>query len=97
MQVLEAAHICGYMGPQTNDIQNGLLLRADLHTLYDRALIAIDPATHAVSIAPELRESEYASLEGHLLRIPKNPQHRPSREALQIHWMHVRRLRDMQS
>ncbi|SAL49186.1 hypothetical protein AWB73_05076 [Caballeronia turbans] len=96
-QVLEAAHICGYMGPETNDVRNGLLLRADLHTLYDRALIAIDPLTHEVSIAPALRESEYASLEGRLLRLPKHPQQRPSREALQIHWMHVRSIREGQS
>ncbi|KXU95023.1 HNH endonuclease [Caballeronia megalochromosomata] len=95
--VLEAAHICGYMGPETNDVRNGLLLRADLHTLYDRMLIAIDPATHEVSIDPELRESEYASLEGHLLRLPKHPRQQPSREALQIHWMHVRSIRERQS
>ncbi|GJH11730.1 hypothetical protein CBA19CS11_22850 [Caballeronia novacaledonica] len=96
-QVLEAAHICGYMGPETNDVRNGLLLRADLHTLYDRMLIAIDPATHEVSIAPELRESEYASLEGRALRLPKHPGQRPSPEALQIHWMHVRSIRERQS
>jgi hypothetical protein len=96
-QVLEAAHICGYMGPETNDVRNGLLLRADLHTLYDRMLIAIDPATHEVSIAPELRESEYASLEGRLLRLPKHPEQRPSAEALQIHWMHVRSIQERQS
>lgn len=95
--VLEAAHICGYMGPKTNDVRNGLLLRADLHTLYDRMLIAIDPATHEVSIAPELRESEYASLEGRLLRLPKHPEQRPSAEALQIHWMHVRSIQEGQS
>ncbi|CAL8473802.1 HNH endonuclease [Caballeronia sp. S22] len=95
--VLEAAHICGYMGPETNDVRNGLLLRADLHTLYDRMLIAIDPATHEVSIAPELRESEYASLEGRALRLPKHPGQRPSPEALQIHWMHVRSIRERQS
>lgn len=45
-EILEAAHICRYLGAQTNVVQNGLLLRADLHTLYDRALIAIGPATH---------------------------------------------------
>lgn len=33
--VLEAAHVTPYLGPETNDITNGLLLRADLHTLLD--------------------------------------------------------------
>lgn len=95
--VLEAAHICGYMGPQTNHVRNGLLLRADLHTLYDRALIAIDPESRRVSIAPELKGTEYASLAGHPLRLPDDPRHRPSPEALHIHWMHVRSIWERQS
>jgi hypothetical protein len=32
--LLEAAHITSYLGPDTNSITNGLLLRADLHTLW---------------------------------------------------------------
>jgi putative restriction endonuclease len=90
--VLEAAHICRYMGQETNVVQNGLLLRADLHTLYDRALIAIDPATHEVSVAPQLKGSEYASLAGRSLRLPSKPQSRPSSEALLTHWTLVRSI-----
>lgn len=33
VDLLEAAHIRPYRGPHTNHIQNGLLLRADIHTL----------------------------------------------------------------
>ncbi|AQG99031.1 HNH endonuclease [Burkholderia sp. KK1] len=95
--VLEAAHICGYMGPETNDVRNGLLLRADLHTLYDRALIAIDPDSHEVWIAPELSETDYAWLAGHSLRLPNDPRCQPSRAALHTHWMHVRTIREQQS
>ncbi len=95
--VLEAAHICGYMGTETNDVRNGLLLRADLHTLYDRMLITIDPATYEVSISPELKGSEYAALAGKRLRLPKDPKSQPSRDALLTHWMHVHSLREMQS
>ena len=39
LQVLEAAHITPYLGAETNHISNGLLLRSDLHTLWDRGLI----------------------------------------------------------
>ncbi|EKS67570.1 MULTISPECIES: HNH endonuclease signature motif containing protein [Caballeronia] len=95
--VLEAAHICGYMGTETNDVRNGLLLRADLHTLYDRMLITIDPATYEVSISPELKGSEYAALAGKRLRPPKDPKSQPSRDALLTHWMHVHSLREMES
>ena len=43
--VLEAAHIRPYRGPESNALPNGLLLRADIHTLFDLALLAIDPAS----------------------------------------------------
>jgi putative restriction endonuclease len=35
VEALEAAHISPYKGDHTNDVTNGLLLRADLHTLFD--------------------------------------------------------------
>ncbi len=53
-------------------VSNGLLLRADLHTLYDRALIAIDPHDFRVIVAPELKDSKYAYLEGRRLRLPND-------------------------
>lgn len=40
--VLEAAHDIGYKGPKTNRPQNRLLLRSDLHTLFDLRLVAVD-------------------------------------------------------
>jgi putative restriction endonuclease len=40
--LLEAAHIQPYRGSHTNHIQNGLLLRSDIHTLFDCRMIAID-------------------------------------------------------
>lgn len=53
-QALEAAHIIPYRGLETNTTSNGLLLRADLHTLFDLNLITIDPQTMKVLIAPKL-------------------------------------------
>lgn len=44
-EALEAAHIFGYLGTETNVVTNGLLLRSDLHTLYDLGMIAIDPTS----------------------------------------------------
>ena len=32
-----------YKGEETNHVQNGILLRGDIHTLFDCGLIAIDP------------------------------------------------------
>lgn len=97
VDVLEAAHITRYLGPKTNDVRNGLLLRADLHTLYDRLLIAIDPMTHEVWVAPQLKGSEYSELEGRVLRLPANPLHRPSSHALLTHWLLVQSDRERES
>ena len=54
-QCLEAAHIAGYSGPRSNDIGNGILLRADLHCLFDAGLIGFNPKTKAVTIASKIR------------------------------------------
>jgi hypothetical protein len=40
---LEAAHLRPYRGPDSNTVTNGLLLRADIHTLLDLRLLAPDP------------------------------------------------------
>jgi len=50
---LDAAHIVPYKGPQTNTLGNGLLLRSDIHTLFDRGLLTITP-TALVRLHPSL-------------------------------------------
>lgn len=43
VDILEAAHIDAYRNDSHNHISNGLLLRSDIHTLYDLNHLAIDP------------------------------------------------------
>jgi hypothetical protein len=45
IDILEAAHIKPYRGKKDNHPSNGLLLRADIHTLFDLNLLGIDPET----------------------------------------------------
>lgn len=71
---LEAAHIVPYLGGHTNVRANALLLRADLHTLFDRGLIEIDPQSFRVTIARPLRKSCLAELHGTLVRFPDDGQ-----------------------
>lgn len=80
--VLEGAHIKPYLGPYTNVVVNGVLLRADLHTLFDLGLLAIHPDDLTISIAPPLRTSAYGRLHGSSLRVPANRRHRPDITAL---------------
>jgi putative restriction endonuclease len=71
-EVLEAAHIYPYHGHQTNLIENGLLLRSDIHRLFDLCLITISPETLEVLISPSLKESVYYEFHGRKLAFIKN-------------------------
>jgi putative restriction endonuclease len=82
---LEACHIVPYQGPATNDISNGLLLRADIHTLFDLGLIGVEPEQMTVVLSSRLGDSAYSLMGNVVLRIPRDDSMRPSREALRRH------------
>jgi hypothetical protein len=84
LHVLEAAHIAPYRGDKDNHPENGLLLRADLHTLFDLDLIGIEPSTLAVYFNPEFDSEEYMELRGRVLHFPDGA--RPSKDALLLRW-----------
>lgn len=81
---LEAAHIVPYQGPGTNHPSNGLILRADLHTLFDLGLLAVDHETLAILVASRLDGTEYEVLRGQVLRLAPG-RTSPSKEALSVH------------
>jgi hypothetical protein len=82
--VLEAAHIFPYRGDATNHVTNGLLLRADLHTLFDLGLFAIDERG-TVILSKALKNGSYAWLATAKIRWPAKGGSRPSAEALLWH------------
>ncbi len=82
---LEAAHIRPYSGGGTFDISNGLLLRADIHTLFDLSFIAIDTKTMTVIIASALEGTTYSKFAGKRLRFPKGTVQIPDKDALDEH------------
>jgi hypothetical protein len=84
--ILEAAHLTPYLGPHTNSINNGLLLRADIHTLWDLGLIAIDPNLMTVAVSPVLHDPSYQALAGALVFQPVAMASRVSRQALAQQW-----------
>ncbi len=83
---LEAAHIFPYLGVDTNHVKNGLLLRADIHTLFDLYLISIDPVTNKVVISSSLLNTCYKELNGKPLKYPKDYVASPSPEAFACHY-----------
>lgn len=82
---LEAAHIVPYKGPQTNHPANGLLLRADMHDLFDLGLIAVDTDRMRLRLATELEGTKYEQYEGVRLWVPRESEAQPSIEALDMH------------
>jgi hypothetical protein len=84
--VLEAAHLHPYRGPHTNVVTNGLLLRADIHTLLDYKLWAPDPSTRAITTSKSLNNTPYGELSGQLISEPISPASRPSDSALDRVW-----------
>jgi hypothetical protein len=85
LAVLEAAHITPYLGPETNHITNGILLRSDLHTLWDSHLVYINPKTFHVVVHSSLRSSEYGSFHNRPCNSPKREDRKPSILALKQH------------
>lgn len=95
LPVLDAAHIQPYADGGAHEITNGLLLRADLHRLYDAGYVTVTP-DYEFRVSPALRD-EYANgriyydlehtLRAHraTIRLPANPAHRPDRDRLAWH------------
>ncbi|MBW4559996.1 MAG: HNH endonuclease [Mojavia pulchra JT2-VF2] len=83
LDVLEAAHISPYRGTDDNHPDNGLLLRADLHTLFDLNLLGINPESLEVKFHPKVLQTHYQKLDGRKLICS---QYQPSQSALVSRW-----------
>ena len=83
---LQAAHIVPVSSKGRHHVQNGLLLRADIHNLFDRGLLTIDD-TYTINLHHSIRSSViYKSLHGKKLAvIPAVSAHRPSTKSLVKH------------
>jgi HNH endonuclease len=79
--LLEAAHIVPYQGKKTNHISNGLLLRADIHTLFDLNRLTINSDLEVV-VSTSLKGTEYGQYQGKKLAVPAPRSQRPSRAAV---------------
>jgi putative restriction endonuclease len=73
---LDAAHIQPHLGPASNHIQNGLLLRADLHRLYDAGYVTVTPDLR-LEVSGRLRDDFengrlYYAMAGRQIAVPSN-------------------------
>ena len=80
--VLQAAHITPYFGRKSQLVTNGLLLRADLHLLFDNDLLAVDPDDMRVVVSRSLETTGYSAFDGTKQRLPAAKNCWPSEERL---------------
>lgn len=80
--VLDAAHIIPYSEEGITEESNGLLLRADIHNLFDDGLIYIDPKTMKIIVDDVLKSTEYWKYNGTPLN-SRNDGSNPSKQSLQ--------------
>jgi putative restriction endonuclease len=89
LPALEAAHIKPYRLGGEHDPRNGLLLRRDIHALFDAGYVTVTPE-HKFEVSQRIREEfengrEYYALHGRGLEPPTKPIYRPDDQALTWH------------
>lgn len=81
---LVAAHILPVKNKGRHSVNNGLLLRADLHNLFDSGLISID-RTYKVHVSSLVRDKKYRKFNGKKLKLPSSRRLWPDPIALNRH------------
>ncbi|WP_336514914.1 HNH endonuclease [Pollutibacter soli] len=80
-ELLEAAHIQPYINKNSNHIRNGILLRVDIHRLYDNGLLYIDEE-YVINVSPLVLDPYYQSFNGTKITLPARIANHPSKQAL---------------
>ena len=88
IEVIDVAHIVPYFGLESDEIQNAIPLRADLHRLFDRGLLSIEyePSEKLyISKVHDFVANDYADFHNSKVNVPEAPLSKPSKPALKIH------------
>jgi putative restriction endonuclease len=89
LPALEAAHIRPYSEGGAHDAQNGILLRRDIHSLFDAGYVTVTPELR-FEVSRRIREEfengrDYYSLHGQQVSVPLSPNQQPDAAALNWH------------
>lgn len=89
LPALEAAHIKPYADNGKHQVSNGLLLRSDIHRLFDRGYVTVTPELR-FEVGRKLKEDfengkSYYGLHGKYVHPPARPADRPDSELLAWH------------
>ncbi|MBN1369687.1 MAG: HNH endonuclease [Dehalococcoidaceae bacterium] len=89
LPALDAAHIKPYSESGGHTINNGILMRRDLHALFDRGYITINPALE-IEVSRRIKEEyengrDYYRLHGNKIHVPAKAVYQPSRDYIEWH------------
>ena len=92
LPALEAAHIRPYGDGGVHEARNGLLLRRDIHSLFDAGYVTVTPEFH-FEVSRRIREEfdngkHYYALHGQRIFVPESASQRPDAGALSWHNEH---------
>ena len=92
LPALEAAHIRPYADGGVHEARNGLLLRRDIHSLFDAGYVTVTPELR-FEVSGRIREEfdngiHYYALHGQTIDLPEVLNHRPDPAALSWHNEH---------
>jgi putative restriction endonuclease len=95
LPALEAAHIRPYGDGGAHEAQNGLLLRRDIHSLFDAGYVTVTPDLR-FEVSRRIKEEfdngrHYYELHGQTIHAPEDALRRPDAEALRWHNEHAYR------
>jgi putative restriction endonuclease len=95
LPALEAAHIRPYSDGGEHEARNGLLLRRDIHSLFDAGYVTVTPDLH-FEVSRRIKEEfengrHYYELHGKPIRPPDDALSRPDPQALRWHNEHAYR------
>lgn len=87
--VLQASHIKPFADVREHEVRNGIALRSDIHTLFDRGYVTVTP-DHTFRVSARLRDDfsngrVYYDYDGQVIRLPRDADLRPSAEYLEWH------------
>jgi putative restriction endonuclease len=93
LPILEAAHIRPYKDGGAHEVTNGLLLRRDIHRLFDLGYVTIS-TDGRFEVGRRLKDDyengrHYYAMHGQSLSLPRDPLQRPAREVLEWHQSHT--------
>ncbi len=89
LPALEAAHIKPYNQEGSHQIANGILLRSDIHRLFDRGYVTVT-TDYRFHVSKRIREEfnnghEYYALRGKTIYVPESPVLQPAKDHLLWH------------